>query len=164
MPAPRLDLNTAPRTAVFRKLMQFVRTSATIKRVVKPTSIRDWSGLPQDAEPFNTQIAPCLRFTPICGPDAFAYPEAFAGDLLVNVEMLVEGTNVDDLFNLWYALARAIYPGGDQTFANVQALQQAGAKSGLADFTQPSFDPDPKDNFFYGTGQIRIAILSQLNT
>jgi len=161
MPA-KLDLNTAPRTSVFRAVVRLIRNDATIKRIVRPTSIRAWEGLPQDAAPFNTEIAPAIRFTPITGPDTFWSPGSMKGDLFLQVEMLVMGTNVDDLLNLWWAICRAIYPAAQSSInANVQALQQAGAYDGLVTFTAPAFDPEPKDNFFYGTGQMRIAVNNQ---
>lgn len=156
---PTLDLNTAPRTSVYRKVVQLIRNDATIKRIVRPTSIRAWDGLPSDGEPFTPEIAPALRFTPINGPDAFWSPGSMKGDLLINVEMMVAGTCVDDVFNLWFAACRALYPAlQSSTNANVQALMAAGAYDGLAVFSSPAFDPDPKDNYFYAQGQIRITV------
>jgi hypothetical protein len=164
MPAgPLLDLNTAPMTAVYRKVVQFIRNDATIGRVVRPTSIRAWDGLPQDSADFSIAIAPAIRLTPTSGPDAWWSPGSMRGALFVDVEMLLMGSCVDDPMNLWWAICRAIYPAPQsQTNANVQALLAAGAYDGLATFTQPAFDPAPKDNFFAATGQIRIDINKQL--
>lgn len=163
--AGSLDLDDAPRTLVYRKIVSLVRNDATIKRIVRPTAIRAWDGLPQDSAEFGVAVAPCIRLTPINGPDAWEYPNAFAGDLLLNCELIVRGTNADDLFNLWWAVSRAIYPKASATrLANVLALQQLGAKTGLAEFSQPAFDPKPEDNWFYATGQIKISVISQLNT
>ncbi len=161
---PKLDLNDSPRTLVYRKLVELVRIDPTIKRVIsRPASFRAWDGAPEDSQPFTVDIAPAVRFTPINGPDLWQYPSAFAGDLYINVEMLVWGSDVSDVFNLWWAIERAIYP---RDFAAktaiVSALQQAGARTGLAEFSQPAFDPEPKDNFFAATGQIKIAVLEQL--
>lgn len=158
-----LDLNDAPRTSVYRKLVSLVRNDATIKRICRPTSIRAWDGLPQDAGEFSVNIAPAIRFTPIGGPDAFWSPGSMRGPLFLQVEMVVKGTNVDDLMNLWWAVVRAIYPAvQSQTNANIQALLAAGAYTGLAEFTMPAFDATPQDNSFYGNGQIKIDVNNQL--
>ncbi len=163
--AGSLDLDDCPRTLVYRKIVEFLRNDPTLRRVIRPPSLRTWDGKPTDSADFGAATAPCLRLTPINGPDAWVYPSAFAGDLLLNCEVLVTGTNVDDLFNLWWAISRAIYPKDPaKRMANIQALQLAGAKNGLVEFSQPAFDPDPKDNFLWGTGQLRVSILSQLNT
>lgn len=160
---PKLDLNTAPRTAVFRKLVSIIRNDATIRRIIRPTAIRAWDGLPQDSAEFSIAIAPAIRLTPITGPDVFWSPGAMRGDLFVNVEMLVMGTCVDDPTNLWWAICRAIYPAAQsQANANVLALQQAGAYDGLVTFTSPAFDPDPKDNFFYAQGQMKVVVNNQV--
>jgi hypothetical protein len=165
MPLPSnatLDLDQAPRTSVFRRIVAFIRDDATIKRVVRPSSIRAWDGLTQDSAEFSAAIAPAIRLTPATGPDVFWSPGAMRGDLYINVEMLVRGTCVDDPLNLWFALTRAVYPAAQSdTNANVRALQQAGSYDGLVTFTQPAFDPEPKDNFFYATGQIRVSVNNQ---
>jgi hypothetical protein len=159
-----LDLDQAPRAAVYRKLVELIRNDPTIRRIFRPTSIRAWDGKPQDSAPFDTTIAPCLRITPSNGPDEWLYPEAFAGDLYLNVELVVRGTDCDDVFNVWFAIQRAIYP-RDFTAktANVTALQQAGAKTGLAQFSLPAFDPNPSDNYFAAAGQIKISVREQLS-
>ena len=154
-----LDLNTSPRTSVFRKLVGLVENDATIKRTIRPASLRSWKGSPQDGLPFAPDIAPAVRFTPIGGADAWWSPGATRGPLLIQVEMLVKGTAVDDVLNLWWAIVRAIYPAPPaQTNANVLALQQAGAYSGLAEFTLPASDPDPENLVFWAAGQIKIDV------
>lgn len=162
---PMLNLNQAPRTAVFRQLVSFVRNDPTIKRIVRPTSIRAWDGLPQDAEPFSPAIAPCIRMTPTNGPDKFWSPGATVGTLFVQVEMLVQGLCSDDLLNLWWAVVRAIYPAAQSdTNASIRALVAAGAYCGLAEFTLPVFDADPENFLFAGVGQIKIDVNNVLLT
>lgn len=161
--AGKLDLNDSPRTLVFRKLVSFVRNDATIKRVVRPTSIRAWEGTPLDSSPFDLSIAPALRFTPMNGPEQFWSPGSTRGPLFLNVELMVAGSNVDDLLNLWWALVRAIYPQApSDTIAHVRALQQAGAYDGLATFTQPAQDTEPSGAFFHAAGQIKIDVTNTL--
>lgn len=159
-----LSLNTAPRTSVFRKLVEIVQNDPTIKRVIsRPASFRAWTGKPVDGQPFSVDIAPAVRFTPIQGPDSWYSPNAQKGPLFVNVEMLIQGSDADDVMNLWWAIQRAIYPAAQEDlYANLQVLQQAGAHDGLAEFTLPAFDPGPRDNFWAATGQIKIMIRNQL--
>jgi hypothetical protein len=159
-----LDLDDSPRTLVYRQLITFIRTDPTIRRVFRPAAVRAWDGSPADAAEFSVAMAPCVRFTPICGADLIEFPGAFAGDLLLNIELIVKGTCVDDLFNAWFALARAIYPRDPAArAANVQALVAAGAKTGIVEFSQPAFDAKPEEQWFLGSGQLKIAVLSFLN-
>jgi hypothetical protein len=160
---PLLDLNTAPRTAVYRKVVQLIRNDATIGRVLRPTSIRAWDGLPQDGIPFAADVAPCIRLTPTAAADNWWSPGSQRGPLFINCEILVKGTCVDDVMNLWWAIVRAIYPAAQSsTNANVLALQQAGAYTGLAEFSLPAFDADPENLLFYAAGQIKIDVNNQL--
>jgi hypothetical protein len=155
-----LDLNPSPKATVFRKICSLIRNDPTIKRIFKPASIRDWSGKAQDCEPFNVSIAPAIRLTPTQGPENWKYPDATKGTLFIKIEMLVWGTDVDDAMNLWYAIERAIYPlNPATTLTNITALQAAGAYSGLAEFPQPAFDPQPDENYFAAVGQIAIDVL-----
>ena len=158
-----LDINTSPRTSVFRKIVGYIRNDPTIRRIVRPTSIRAWDGLPQDAQPFAPEITPAIRLTPTAAADTWWTPGATRGPLFINVEMLVKGTNVDDVMDLWWAIVRAIYPAAQSdTNANVLALQKAGAYSGLAEFSLPAFDADPDNFVFFAVGQIKIDVNNQL--
>lgn len=158
---PNLDLNAAPRTKVFRKIETILKTNATLKRVVKHW--RTWREKPGQNPPFNIDLAPIVRITPTTGPELWRFPNAFVGPLYLNVEYLLLGGDADDPFNFWGAIENAIYPGGEQTFLNVQALQQAGAYSGLVEFSSPGFDPEPDGTFWACTGQMKIDILNQHN-
>jgi|SRR5271157_131502 len=165
MGAHALDLPQSPRDAVFRAMEKIVRSNATFQRVVKPHSFRTWSGEPQDAREFTFEIAPAIRWTPMHSGEEFKTPDTMAGDLLINCEILVKGTNVSDLTNFWWMIVRCFYPSSlaDRN-ANIQTLQAAGARSGLVLFSQPAFDPGPDGVFLAGQGQIKIEIQSQLNT
>ena len=160
-----LDLPQAPRDAVFRAMETIVRRNATFQRIVKPSSFRTWSGDPQDAREFSCEYAPAMRWTPRNTGEEFKTPDTMAGDLLINCEVLIKGTNCSDLTNFWWMLARCFYPSNlASRQANILALQNAGARSGLVLFSQPAFDPTPDGVFFTGQGQIKIEIQSQINT
>jgi hypothetical protein len=160
----RLDLPTSPRTAVFRQLIAILRADPVLSATLK--TLLCWEGKPTDAQDLTTGNAPALRVTPANGPDEWRYPEAFAGDLYLNCELLVTGYDADDLFNLWWAIQRAIYPASFAAkTANVAALQAAGSRTGLAEFSMiATVDLPPDSNLQHAMGQIKINILEQLTT
>ncbi len=97
--------------------------------------------------------------------EEFKTPDTMAGDLLINCEVLIKGTNCSDLTNFWWMLTRCFYPPVlAARNANIQTLQAAGARSGLVLFSQPAFDPGPDGVFFAGQGQLKVEIQSQLNS
>jgi hypothetical protein len=166
-----LQLDPAPRTLVFRALESIVRGNAVFQRIVKPGSFRTWQGKPDDAKPFTIEIAPAMRWTPAAGPDTFLFPDTQRGDLLVNIEILIKTTDVDDMLNFWWMLVRCFYPptttnppsmGGPNAIR--AQLQAAGAVTGLVNFTQPAFDPDPDGVFMAGHGQLRIEVRSDIQS
>jgi len=160
-----LALPVSPRTKVFRAIVAVLKADPVLSNAIKPDAFRSWAGVSLDNQEFSFSMAPAIRLTPTNGPEGFLFPDAQVGDLYINVEMLVSGTNVDDQQNLWWAIERAIYP-ADYTAKTtiIQNLQNAGANTGLCFFSQPAFDPEPKDRFFAATGQIKIAVRLQLNT
>ena len=160
-----LDLPTSPRAAVFRAMETIVRGDATFQRAIKAAEFRTWKGDPNDPRPFTYAEAPCFRWTPMNTGEEFKTPDTMAGDLLINCEVIIRGCCCDDLTNLWWMLTRCFYPATlSQRNANIQTLQNAGARSGLVLFSQPAFDPSPDGVFFAGQGQIKIEIQSQLNS
>ncbi len=105
-----LDLVQSPRDLVFRAMETIVRQNATFQRIVKPSSFRTWQGKPDDAKEFTFQVAPALRWTPMHTGEDFKTPDTMAGDLLINCEILLPGTNVSDLTNFWWMLDALLLP------------------------------------------------------
>ena len=140
-----------------------MQNDPVLSTVIPREKFRVWSGKPYDNMEFSFSNTVALRITPTCGPTAYTFPTAMSGTLFLNCDFLIPGTDADDQMNLWWAIERAIYP---DTFAAqtaiVAALQKAGAKTGLCEFSQPAFDPKPADNFFAAAGQIKIEVLLQL--
>ena len=161
-----LNLPQSPRAAVYRAMEGIVRQNPIIQRIIKPTSFRTWSGLPEDAREFTFEIAPALRWTPINTADTFTTPDSMRGDLLINCEMLIKGCNVDDMQNLWYAIMRCFYPVQTTPQPNPvpMVLITAGARSGLVLFSQPAFDPGPDGTWLAGQGQLKIEIQSNVSS
>jgi hypothetical protein len=163
-----LDLPQSPRDAVFRAMETIVRSNATFQRIIKHSSFRTWQGKPDDAKEFTFSIAPAMRWTPLNSGEEFKTPDTMAGDLMIDCEVLLKGTNVSDLTNFWWLITRCFYPPSTAPGATrnqiIQTLQTAGARSGLVLFSQPAFDPGPDGVWLAGQGQIKIEIQSQLNT
>ena len=162
--SPKLDLPTSPRTAVFRAMETIVRQNAIFGRVIKPDRFRTWEGHPRDIKPFSYQEAPCMRWTPMNGPEQFRTPDMQVGPLFINCEIIIAGSCSDDLTNFWWMLERCFYPGQPTTNSILQTLNQAGAFTGEVFFTQPAFDPGPDGVFFAGQGQIKIDVRNQIGT
>lgn len=162
--ALNLPLPKSPHTSVFRAIVGLLTNDLVLRNIFKTGSLRSWSGGNFDTLEFSYSIAPAIRLTPANGPEQFWSPNAQVGALLINCEILIAGTNVDDVQNLWWAIEKAIYP-ADHTkaAANVAALQAAGAHSGLVLFSQPAFDSEPSDKFFAAMGQMKIDVRKQFN-
>lgn len=159
-----LELPDSPRKKVFRAIVDVLRTNPAIERVIRKGAFRAWEGTPTDAQPFSIEHAPAIRLTPATNADSFATPDSMKGALLINCEILLKGSNVDDLFDLWWAICKALYPADrDERSRLATRLQNAGARSGLAEFSQPAFDPQPDGALLAGQGQIRIEIQSLFN-
>ena len=157
------QLPVSPRTKVYRAVVAILQHDPVLSNVIKPENFRCWAGSSKDNMVFEFSNSPSLRVTPTNGPEEWIFPTAFRGWLYLQCEMLLAGTDVDDVFNLWFAIERALYP---DDYASQQAmvakLQQAGAYTGLPEFSQPAFDAQPADKFFAATGQIKIEVLLQL--
>ncbi len=160
-----LNLPQSPRDAVYRAMEGIVRGNPTFQRIVKPTSFRTWQGNPEDAKEFTFEIAPAMRWTPMNTADTFSTPDSMRGDLLVNAEILIKGTNCSDYQNFWWMVMGCFYPNNTLLARNtvIGQLQAAGARSGLVLFSQPAFDPSPDGMWLACSGQIKIEIQSTLN-
>jgi hypothetical protein len=156
-------LPVSPRTKVFRAICSLLQHDPVLSNVIKPDNFRTWAGKSNDSMPFDFSPSASLRLTPSNGPEEWKYPDAMMGWLFITVDMLVMGTDADDQLNLWWAIERAIYPDTwALSVANVQALQLAGAYSGLTEFSQPAFDAAPQGGGFASTGQLKIQVILQL--
>jgi hypothetical protein len=82
---------------------------------------------------------PWIRLTPKLGPENWWAQSTQKGPLLIEAEIVVKGTCVDDLLGLWWAIQRAIYPVDVAQRNAFQArLNQAGAWPGTIAFSPPS--------------------------
>lgn len=171
----KLALPDSPRTAVFRLIEKTLRKDPTLHRVLsKDSQWKTWDGSPANKLPFGKTPSPTIRLTPAAGADEWYSPSAIFEPLIVHVELEVEGLNVDDMANLWWAIVRALYPPNPlalspspaQAFMN--ALQGAGASTGMIDFTQPAFarveeDEGGDDGRLYAHAQLKVELNLGIN-
>lgn len=147
-----------------RQIESILKTNPVLKRTVK--TWRTWREKPGQNSPFGTDSdLPAIRISPVNGPDIWRYPDALVGPLYLNFEMLIPGSEYEDVFNLWFALCTAIYPGSSATPSTqtiITSLQAAGANSGLVEFSSPAFDPTPDGNMWLALGQMKIDVRLQL--
>jgi len=156
-----LNLPTSPRTGVFRAIDQILRNDPVLKSLFD--TFISWQGDPQDGRELTKTNAPAIRITPANGPETWKFPESFTGKLYINYELIVDGFDYDDLLNVQWAIERAIYPADDSAKqAIVATLQQAGAYTGLIEFSNPAFDPNPESNFFVARGQLMLDVRAQI--
>jgi hypothetical protein len=170
------ELDDSPRTKVFRLIESYLRGDEVLRQTVPPDHWQTWDGSP-DAKswPADTQV-PAICLNPTALADQWFSPDAMTEPLVVVVELLVDGTNADDIANLWWAVQRALFPPNpaaaepSPTQAVQQALRDAGAFSGVIEFTQAAFVRPDNPNApaaagrLYGVGQIKIDVNLQLNT
>ena len=50
-----------------------------------------WQGASDDNKDFTVEHAPCMRWTPMNGPEKFRTPDMMGGDLLISCEMITRG-------------------------------------------------------------------------
>jgi hypothetical protein len=164
MATPTLPLDPAPRTNVFRAIDRMLRADATLRRVCppdRPGKFRSWSGDPADKNVFGADQAPGIRITPCAlGPDVWYSPDAQEADLGVRVELLVKGTNADDLMNLWWAVQKAV-----SGQANANTLVAAGSFSGVVSFQAPAFPADDAaaNGWYLAVGVLKVDVIEELN-
>ncbi len=153
---PALKLPTGTRVALFRVLDDALRRDATLRRVVK--AFKSWRGEPDDRTPPSIGQCPWVRLSISGGAERWWACSTMMGLLIVDVELQVPGTCLDDLDNLWSAVERAMYP---DTAALQNAFREkltaAGAHTGLVHFLQPAFDTSPDDaDRLAGIGRLGI--------
>jgi hypothetical protein len=160
---PIEGLPQSERAAVFRAVVSILRNDPVLSSVVR--TFLAWEGTPQDPADLSLGMAPALRLTPTGGGDEWMSPASMVGPLIINVEVMTAGYNVDDPANLWRAVIAAIYDPQGRSFADIQAqLRAAGAYPPSPKFTMPAFDPKPESNFCYGVAQIQVMVQNQLGT
>jgi hypothetical protein len=154
-----LRLPPSPHSLVFRALAKALQNDQVLRREVKAWF--DWSGdLKRDGQSLSPSLCPAVSLVPGMGPDQWEGPQGMTSDLVVSIGVAVAGTNADDLFDLYHALRRALYPEDlDERQAIRAALVAAGAEDD-PEFTQQGFGLGQTDSgpMLVGVGQIRVQM------
>jgi hypothetical protein len=161
--SPKLPLPTAERTAVFRAIVRLLKADPTLSNVVKTWFV--WDGTPGETQDFELGHAPALRLTPLGGGDEWMSPQSVVGMLVIDFEMMVAGTNIDDLANLWRAVIAAFYDPQALPWPNVQEiLRDAGGYPPSPQFTLPSQMIERNEAYCHGSARLMIKVLTQLGS
>lgn len=154
-------LDDSPRTKVFRAIDDLLRNDPTIRNIItKPGSFRSWQGDTNDKADFGLSQAPAIRLTPQPEPEQWWYPATTKGFLTITFEVITPGLAIDDVDNLVYAMHRVLVPHSDPASVQttINKLKDAGAVTGLVQFSMPAYDPRPADGLCMATGQFRLEL------
>src|SRR5262245_15500049 len=163
---PRLNLTQGNRSKVFRKIVEFLRNDTTLKQVV--TTWMVWDDSEQDACQVNSEMTPAVHLTPLPQSQSWYSEDAFYGWLVIDVQVNICSKDADDYLNFWEAFEYALYPHNDRTtqLAMQQALRDAGAETGLIEFSLPASDANFRlnnDGLWNCRAQIRVSVVRLLN-
>lgn len=159
MPNTLLKLPEDVTTTLFRLIETQLRTDPILGSVVR--TWQTWEGVPGDKQPPAIGMAPWVSLTPQPTQERWFSPETQEGTLNIRIDVLVRGTCIDDVMNLWGAIRAALSPyarGSDGVCFNTR-LMSAGAHKGLVEMNQPLFDPSPdagQDASFRPSGLVSV--------
>ena len=144
---PKLPLEDVVETRLYRLFVEVVRNDPTLSKVVK--TWKDWSDSAHDRVQITSAgQLPAVEFWPGAGREQFASPDAMKAELLIDVRVATAGLLIDNCWNLWGAVLRAVRP-RDNVAAIIlnRRFQEAGAETGRFLVTRPAFatPPAPKD-------------------
>jgi hypothetical protein len=166
--ATLLGLPDSPRKRVFRRIVAQLRNDPVLQRALNGR-IFAWEGRPTDSQPLAPATQPGLRLTPTFGPDIWAFPDAFRGWMYIGVDIIAPGFDVGDMLDLFWAVQVALYPpptfGVEPSPAQrfQQQLKDAGAYTGLIEFSLPAADDSPSDLQQGAQAQMKIEMMSVIN-
>ena len=140
---PMLGLDPSPHSKVYRALVEILQADATLNPAVKRWVT--WNDQGSDRDPWRPPMdgeLPQLDIVPSEGSGEWFGPSGFRADLVCDLVVTVDGIDAEDAFDLYFAIIRAIYPGGDATPALHRTLVAAGALAhNLVRFSHPSYSP-----------------------
>jgi hypothetical protein len=144
MPLPRLDLDVAVETHVYRAVVAVLQGNPTLKRVIKTWEVLD--GTHATIQPPATTGMPWLCVMP--GPSQMTMAEAAAWgvDFTVLMVWCTAGLNGDDHMNLWNAIRAALGHSTafrDTTVAEYLRLAHSPMGSFTHTISNPGLGPHP---------------------
>lgn len=140
-----LPLDDEPEYVAFRVLDAVIRSDPTIKAI--GTTVVSWTGDPvHDLTPPTINKLPWIRLTIAPGSAGWVNEGQQRSSLVVNMQIVVAGTNAKNLINFWGAIRRAIWPTNpirhqlvEQFFSDARVVQRTLTR---APFALQSFGED----------------------
>lgn len=161
MAQTKLPLPDHARTLIFRRLIQFVKANQKFNSVIK--TWYTWDGSPDSAAPLSSGQMPAIRFTPVPRGAIPITPVRQQVPFGIAVEITAGTFNADDLFNLWGAFEKSLFP-GDGSNSLLSALQNAAVWPQTVDIwlEQPAIGPQKEavnSEYLIAVGTIVVQIL-----
>lgn len=157
-----LSIDDCPHVQLYRTIVQIIEDDQTVRRIVRPSSMRSWQGIPIDAAQFGEGAAPALRFTPTQGNDAWWTPGSMRGNLFIEVEIFTKGTCADDPANLWWIIRRALYPSDNAARMTIQGKMQTAYMLTLPTFSRLNYT-EITTTHFHCAAQIAVNVREDIN-
>lgn len=159
------SLPTSARTAVFRALVGLFRTDANLLRVIPTLGWHVWTGDRNDLSDLES-VMPAIRITPLGEPATPQTQTKTGSPLALSIEIATDGTNADDLLDLWGAVETVVFTGdGARTalqaaIAAAQGTTPKGQVHGLT-LSNPAISPQQDkagNGFMVAAGIITVNI------
>lgn len=120
---PVLKLPNVEETVAFRAVDNVLKHDATLKRVLK--TYNAWTGEPADVFAPTAGTCPFLQLAPKPLPGVWESEGQQRLPLAIAITCAVNGTNVDQIMNLWGHVRRALWPTDPTAAASVHAKMAA---------------------------------------
>ncbi|WP_165231357.1 hypothetical protein [Aquisphaera insulae] len=106
--SPKLALPASPERLAFRAVDSILREDPTLRRVVKAFS--SWTGEAADSLPPTLARLPYLATGPLPSSSSWEAEGMHRVDFTIGLRLVVAGTDVDPLLDLWGAVRDALWP------------------------------------------------------
>lgn len=168
MPIPGIPESS--RTKVYRRICDQLRTDPVVGSRCEWIC---WDGARKDVADVASS-KPVVSLWPSMGAVVMGAADAFMGDLVIAVEMVVpvDSPDATACLDLWQAVELALYPHQrrDKQFTFEQQLRDAGAEFGEIQFPQPATisaratDAGGFAGIFDCVGSMTIRIIRAINS
>lgn len=102
-----LNLPKSPYTAIFRQVVEIIKTSPLLGCV---KSWKEFVGRPDDFQPPPVSAYPSIAIQ-VSSSGMTPWSQAASEEtMIISFEIAVNGTDVDDLLNLWWAVQKSLKP------------------------------------------------------
>ncbi len=117
---PKLDLPDSEETIAFRAVERILRNDPTLKRTLR--HFHAWRGEQDDVLFPSPATCPELTIAPRPQASAWEAEGLHKMPFTIGFTLSVNGTNVDQLMNLWGAVRRALWPRDPVQMAAVRQI------------------------------------------